>query len=612
MLDTVLTGRPVPNPSRRALLRLTLGGLAATTISSLLAACSGSTAPAAQPTQPPAAAKPTSPPAAAPTSAAAAAPTTAAPAAAATTAPTAAAASQTGAAAQPTLAATGATADGVIPSPAPDVPEAYLRLPPPFKSVAAVPGRGGKVTAAFISYNAPVPPRDQNQYWQELEKRLGITYEPNIIPADSYKEKMAALVAGGDLPDITSVEQLNAPDLLKAVNQGAFTDLTSYLEGDALKTFPNLARIPDYGWKNVRIKGKIYGVPIVRFIPDRAMIFRGDWVQQAALAPPKNADEFLTWVQQVAKVGAGGGGGSNTFALGGWGGGGGGLWYSFPFFTMMFRAPHTWRQNQDGTLTHAIETPEYRQAVEYMKRLNDAGVFHPDAASMSIANAKDGFLGGKFAGYVDGWTAIITHRQNFRLVDPNNSAAVILVPPGFDGGNPAVERSQGFFGMSCIPTTIGKDTERVKELLRIVDYCTAPFGSEEYTFLRWGIQGVHYDLKDGAPIPNDKGRTEIGSLSSGIGRRNDIFYFPDAPDDARLLQGWCKDQLAFGINNPTYGLYSPTAIAKGNELQTLTTDRITAIISGRDPLSSFDSFVSDWRSRGGDQMRTEFQQALKS
>ena len=594
MLNDSISAR---TQSRRALLRLMLG----TAATSVLAACSaGTSAPAASaPTSAPATQAP--PPTAAPKPAATVAPTAAA---AATAAPAPATSAP---AAAPTSAPAAANADGVIPSPAQDVPEAYLKLPTPFQSVSAVPGKGSKVTAAFISYSAPVPARDQNQYWQELEKRLGITYEPNIIPADSYREKMAALVAGGELPDITNVEQLNAPDLLKPINQGAFTDLTPYLEGDALKQFPNLARLPDYGWKNVRIKQKIYGVPIVRFIPDRALIFRGDWIDKLGGAPPKNADEFLTWMQRFSKENPGGISGG-TFGLGGWTG----LYYAFPFFTMMFRSPHTWRQNPDGTLTHAYETQEFRQAVEYMKRLNDAGVFHPDAASMSIQNAKDGFLAGKIAGYADGWTGIITHRQNFRLVDPTNSAAVILVPPGFDGGAPAVERSQGFFGMSCIPTSVGRDQERVKELLRIIDYCTAPFGSQEYTFLRWGIEGVHYDMKNGAPIPNDKGRTELGALSSGIGRRNDVFYFPDAPDDARLMQQWCKDQLAHGIDNPTYGLYSPAAISTAGDLLNLTTDRLTSIISGREPLSAYDQFVTDWRSRGGDQMRTEHEQALKA
>ena len=69
--------------------------------------------------------------------------------------------------------------------------------------------------------------------------------------------------------------------------------------------------------------------------------------------------------------------------------------------------------------------------------------------------------------------------------------------------------------------------------------------------------------------------------------------------------------MAHSAANPTYGLYSPTAIAKGAELTQLTTDRMVAIITGRDPFSAFDQFVKDWRSRGGDQARKEYEQALK-
>jgi len=78
------------------------------------------------------------------------------------------------------------------------------------------------------------------------------------------------------------------------------------------------------------------------------------------------------------------------------------------------------------------------------------------------------------------------------------------------------------------------------------------------------------------------------------------------------MQQWCKDQMASGVENPTYGLYSPAAIAKGSELQTLTQDRMIAIITGREPFSSFDTFVKDWRSRGGDQIYKEYEQELKA
>ena len=171
--------------SRRALLRLTLGTAATAAASSLLAACGQAAAPTTPPTTAPAPPKPTAAPpaAAAPTTAPAAKPT-AAPAAA----PTTAAAAQASA---PTTVPAAANADGVIPSPAKDVPEAYLKLPPTsFKSVNAVPGKGTKCHGDFHQYNPPPPPRDQNTYWQEFENVFGISsYEPSTIAADSYRRR---------------------------------------------------------------------------------------------------------------------------------------------------------------------------------------------------------------------------------------------------------------------------------------------------------------------------------------------------------------------------------------------------------------------------------------
>ncbi|CAA9577061.1 MAG: hypothetical protein AVDCRST_MAG88-2920, partial [uncultured Thermomicrobiales bacterium] len=510
----------------------------------------------------------------------------------------------TSAPAAPTVAA---TAEGVIPSPAPGVPEAYLRIPPSAKSVAGVPGKGGKVSSAIMSFLPPVPGRDQNRYWQELERRLGVSaYEANLIPSDAYKEKVTALVAGDTLPDLTFVEQLNAPELLRTINQGAFLDLTAELSGDGLKAYPNLAKIPDYAWKNVRIKGKIYGVPSPRFIPDRALLFRDDWAQKVGPAQPKNKDEFLQLARNLTAGDPDGDGQPNTYGVGSWGS----MVLSLPFFQNMFRTPNEWRLNPDGTLTHTVETEEFKAAVGYVRSLWEARVFHPDSLSLSVQQTKDAFSGGKIGAYVDGWTALAGQRDTLRTRDAKLSAS-ILVPPGHDGGKAVTDNSQGFFGFAAIPTKLGRDPERVKELLRVCDFFCAPFGSEEYSFLRYGLPGDHHELRNGLPVLTDRGRAEIGALAN-IARRNDVFFYPNYPEDARLMQGLCRDQMALGVDNPVISIFSPTYVSKAGELNQLRIDRVSAVVAGREPLSALDQYVRDWRSRGGDQMRKEYQDALKN
>ena len=572
--------------SRRALLRAARGAAGAVT----LAACGGT----ASPTAPAASTAPPVGAAARPSPAATGAPV----GAGAGTTP----AGATGAAASPGLA----TGEGIIPSPAPGVPEAYLKLPPPFKSVARPPSTGGKVSVAILTYSPPVPERGQNKYWQELERRLGLTYDATLIPPDAYREKTAVLIAGGSLPDLTFVEQLNAPDLLRAVDQGAFLDLTAALSGDRLKEYPNLAKIPDYAWKNVKIKGKIYGVPSPRFIPDRALLYRDDWAQKVGPAQPKNADEFRQLLQNMTHGDPDGNGRADTFGIGSWGT----FVLDLPFFQNMFRTPNEWRLNPDGTLTNTVETEEFKAAVAYVKQLWEAGLFHPDSLSQTVQQTKDGFSGGKFGAYLDGWTALATQRDTLRNLDRQKTAS-ILVPPGHDGGKGVTDNSQGFFGFAAIPAKLGREEARVKELLRVCDYCCAPFGSEESVFLRYGLPGVHHEIRDGIPVLTDAGKSEIGALSN-IARRNDIFFYPTYPEDARLMQSLCRDQMAIGVDNPVISVISPTFVAKAGELNQLRIDRLIAIVSGRQPFSALDDYIREWRSRGGDQMRKEYQDGLKA
>lgn len=107
----------------------------------------------------------------------------------------------------------------------------------------------------------------------------------------------------------------------------------------------------------------------------------------------------------------------------------------------------------------------------------------------------------------------------------------------------------------------------LKKCLRVLNYFSAPFGSEEYNFLAFGVEGIHHTLQpDGTQIFNDRGRAEINELGTVV---------------------------------------TPTNTSTSLELSRLGIDLTTAIITGREPLTALDIDIKDWQSRGVDQILQE-------
>jgi putative aldouronate transport system substrate-binding protein len=192
-----------------------------------------------------------------------------------------------------------------------------------------------------------------------------------------------------------------------------------------------------------------------------------------------------------------------------------------------------------------------------------------------------------------------------------------LVPPGWDGGKSYHFLSPGFLGISGIPVSAAKSPDRIKELLRVLDYFAAPFGSEEYVFLVNGVEGIHYKLdKNGNIVDLPRFAKDIGSGISDLTNLTNsppVYYFPGSADslsDGPRMLELSRQVLPLGVQDPTLGLFSPTAIKQAGVLGTLNSDRLTGIISGRQPLSALDTWIQDWKSKGGEAMRKELEQAL--
>lgn len=70
--------------------------------------------------------------------------------------------------------------------------------------------------------------------------------------------------------------------------------------------------------------------------------------------------------------------------------------------------------------------------------------------------------------------------------------------------------------------------------------------------------------------------------------------------------------IEIGLDDPSWPLYSATNVSKAAELNQFGFDRATAIVTGREPMSALDAAIAEWKSRGGDQIRQEFEQALQA
>lgn len=497
-------------------------------------------------------------------------------------------------------------ADGVLVSTVEGVPNAYTRMPTPFQSVAAVPGKGDTVRMLTISYSPPPSDKSQNTYWQELEKRLGVTWEPTLVPASSYGEKVSALIAGGDLPDLFFLLISNsAPVIAQSMSQGAFTDLTPYLTGDALADYPNLALYPSYLWENVKFEGKILGVPKPVLRSNDTQFYRSDWAQTLGMTSVATTDDVSKLLVAMAKNDPDGNGSNDTWGVTGYGG----SWNMFTW-NQMFSVPYSWRLNDDGTLTNQIETEEYRASIGFARDLFANGAFHPDAAGMDYDTAKTAFLSGKVGMTGEGFAAFFGENSLQVQAQKLNPKATFapLVTASANGVPGVTYAGQGYFGSMGIPASV-TDEGRVKELLKIVDYLCAPFGSEESNFLRYGLAEHHDVQPDGSFVRNDKGSADMSALVYPFLSEN-YFFYPGVEGEAGSAQQLNEQMAKVAITNPTAGLVSATNIERSGELNQLGTDSITAIITGRSDLSALDDYINAWKQGGGDTIRQEFEKAI--
>lgn len=593
--------------SRRVFIQLGAG----TSIGFLVAACS-SPAPASAPTSAAASASGGAPTAAvAATTAAKPAATSAPPAPASTV--IGAAASGKNTAALPNYIPPNLLAKPDYDAHDPRVTLAWDNYPksPPTSWNKPAPGTGASVNAFAVDYYPPPTPLQDNPTWQAVNKALNADFQMTLVAGVDYPLRMAAMMAGNDIPDILhlyfGITGAFVPPGTAEFIKAKCQDLTSFLAGDAIKDYPNLAAIPTYAWTNSScvIDGTLYSWPIHRYLGGLAYFFKNTdmWNQKVgANTVPKDAADLKKIVTELndPNNGVWGFGGQLTARFMGIFG-----------FAQMFGAPNVWGLDASGKIVRDRETEQFKAAVGYVRDLWTSGLYWPDAPSNT--DQRSNFVAKKFAVCVEGfgnsWNDFWL--RGLQQTPPTNFD--IILPFSADANT----KVQSYITGGYISTNVMKKAspDRVKELLRIVDYLAKPFGTQEDLLITYGLAPADYTVgSDGNPNLSSDGKARSQYVPwQYLADRPYATYYAGIPNYAKHVNEVEKAIVdpKIAVSDATLGYYSPTAASSaGKQAEQAWNDGLNNIMVARDPISAYDDLVKTWQNAAGNKIKQEYNDAI--
>jgi putative aldouronate transport system substrate-binding protein len=485
----------------------------------------------------------------------------------------------------------------------------YVNYPKhPVKAAGTPPASGGEITALTNTVNAPPAPMEQNPAWQEVNTRLGTTFRINVVASSDYAPKLNTVIAGNELPDLLYVYQGGPTPLANLLQflQARCTELTPFLVGDAIKDYPNLANLPTYNWLGTgTVYGSsIWGVPVPRSVLASAIYVHQEMLDSIGAQPPRSGDEFKRLLVELTRPQ------DNRWGIG--------SSTNSPFFVsslflQVLGGPNNWRLDASGKLIKNYETDEFKAAVGFARDLFQAGVFHPNSGSAAVLAADQDFTAGRTAFYYSTWLALSTvFWPQAARIDPAIKMRAVE-PFSADGKvKPVYFLGIGNFGNTYLRKA---SPERTRELLRVLDFLAAPFGTQEQMLMSYGLPDVDYTLDaNGNPTPVASNSYVYNPVPFRyLTQYPGVQYNTTNPQQyAQVVHPPELAMASAGIQDPTLSLYSPSLANLNALLQQGMNDGVSDIVQGRRALSELDQVIAEWRTKGGDKIRAELQDALSA
>lgn len=438
-------------------------------------------------------------------------------------------------------------------------------------------------------------PAADNPHVKYVEEKTGVQYELITTPPGSEpSEYLNLLIASNELPDILrpigGVEQT-------LIQQGGALPLDELLPEYAPHVWES---IPKEAWDIVRSAspdGKIYYVPKVFLIPERAPLIRKDWLDKLGLEMPKTTDEYMEVLRAFRDKDPNGNGKADELPTSGrefgrW------MDHLFAMYGVAMWEGYPEWDEYDGKIQYAGVTDNMREAIKFIRKLYEEKLLDNE----TFLNKGEVWQAKINNNQVGSWyhlPANVRDRYNAMLTQAPDAYIAAMPLPKAEGFEAFVTQKSMGEPEWMIPT-VNKDN--APNALKLLDFF---YNSENDEFGRFGLEGEQHEVVNGRKVilpPADNKPLALGmknlTTAEDMNKRIEETY----PEEQQQM---VKDMFVVSTADARQiaGDGLPASVYEGfPDIQShkLFQEVLTKIVIGELPIEAYDDYVDKWYAAGGE------------
>ncbi len=508
----------------------------------------------------------------------------------------------------------------------------------------------GRVTSA----NPKLPSGDtyeNNAYTRLVEKKLNAKIVNKFeAEGEDYSRQVALAIASGELPDMMRVD--SREELKELVENDLIADLTNVYDKSASDYIKEVYKSYDNrSLADATFDGRLMAIPatVADAAPNMVWI-RKDWADKLGLKLDSDGDSLITLdeLEKTAKAfkenDPGKSGNPVGIPFAHWLNAGdyGGSAFTMSSIASVFDAyPRFWLKDGNGDIINGSTSEGTKQALAVLKDWFDKGIVDPQFGTRTwddimalVTKGQTGIITGPW--HIPDWglSAVREMDKNaefvaYTLEGPNKKVNVvhnnptgqfIVVRKDYKHPELAIKILNLFYDEIGNSKDLEKEYPEIAKYNELgVDGSTRPFNIEVYkstTLLEDYSKmlaakngeisiddipsaGIRADAKSIIDYTKDPANAETAAWSKYHSRMKGV----------SLMDKLTKENT-FNWVTPVYFGTTETMEKKGANLLKLEEEAFIKIVTGTKSLDYFDTFVSKWKSQGGDKIIKEIEAEL--